>query len=29
MMAMQLVGFHFVSGLDGDVVAWRVGSPTA
>ena len=29
MMAMQLVGFHFVSGFDGDVVAWRAGSPTA
>jgi rhodanese-related sulfurtransferase len=29
MMAMQLVGFHFVSALDGDVLAWRAGRPTA
>jgi rhodanese-related sulfurtransferase len=29
MMSMQLLGFHFVSALDGDVVAWRAGRPTA
>jgi rhodanese-related sulfurtransferase len=29
MMSMQLIGFHFVSGLDGDAVAWRAGRPTA
>jgi rhodanese-related sulfurtransferase len=29
MMAMQLMGFHFVSALEGDVIAWRAGRPTA
>jgi rhodanese-related sulfurtransferase len=29
MMSMQLVGFHFVRGLDGDAVAWRAGRPIA
>jgi rhodanese-related sulfurtransferase len=29
MMSMQLAGFHFVSALEGDVIAWRAGTPTA
>jgi rhodanese-related sulfurtransferase len=29
MMSMQLVGFHFVSALEGDVIAWRAANPTA
>ena len=29
MMSMQLLGFHFVSALEGDVIAWRAGRPTA
>ena len=29
MLSMQLLGFHFVSALEGDVIAWRAGNPTA
>ena len=29
MMTMQLLGFHFVSALEGDAIAWRAGSPRA
>jgi rhodanese-related sulfurtransferase len=29
MVSMQLLGFHFVSALEGDMIAWRAGSPTA
>jgi rhodanese-related sulfurtransferase len=29
MTAMQMLGFHFVSALDGDVLAWVTGKPTA